>query len=287
MAGRLLRRIAAELLGEEKARLVWSRLDLVGDIAVLKKPPHDSITVEDLERVAGELLERLPYVKSVWLAESPVEGPYKTRRFRHLAGEERSETIYREHGCRFKVDITRVFVTPRLSYEHLRVARMVAPGETVVNMFAGAGLFSVVIACKSRPSRVYSIDVNPDAYKYMVENAELNGVSGVVSPILGDAASVIEGGLRGVADRVIMPLPELALKYLPYAVEALRGEGYIHVYLHVYAPRGGDPLKASEALVTGRLEELGVKHRILGSRGVRPVAPRTLQTVVDVVVEGG
>lgn len=285
MANRLLRRIAEEVLGEEKARLIWSRLDVVGDIAILKKPLTDSITVSDLARVAEELVRRLPYIKSVWLAESPVEGPYKTRRFTHLAGEERSETVYIEHGCRFKVDIRRVFITPRLNYEHLRIAKLVFPGEVVVNMFAGAGLFSIIIACKSKPGRAYSIDINPDAYRYMVENIELNKVGDTVIPILGDAAKVIVEELSGVADRVLMPLPELALDYLPYAVRALRGKGVIHVYLHVSTPKGTDPLKTSEQLVRDRLRELGVRHMVLGSRKVRPVAPRTMQTVVDVVVE--
>lgn len=287
MANRLLRRIAEEVLGGEKARLVWSRLDIVGDIAVLKKPLSGDVSRSDLEKLALTLIHRLPYIRSVWLAESPVKGPYKTRRYTHLAGEYRSETVYVEHGCRFKVDIRSVFITPRLNYEHLRIARLVSPGEVIVNMFAGVGLFSIIAACKSKPRIVYSIDVNPYAYRYMVENVKLNKVAGIVVPILGDAARVIEEKLQGVADRVLMPLPELALEYLPYAVKALRGRGVVHVYLHVATPKGTDPLKTSERLVGDRLEEMGVRYRVLGSRRVRPVAPRTLQTVVDVVVESG
>lgn len=280
-----MRRIAEEVLGGEKARLVWSRIDIIGDIAVIKRPFTGGVDLEDLKRVAAELVRRLPYIKSVWLAYSPVEGPYKTREFIHLAGEPRSETVYVEHGCRFRVDIRRVFITPRLNYEHIRIARLVEPGEVVVNMFAGAGLFSIIAACKSRPRTVYSIDVNPDAYRFMVENVRLNRVEDVVVPILGDAARVVEERLVRVADRVLMPLPELALEYLPYAVKALRGRGTVHVYLHVHYPRGTDPLKTSERLVGEALKALGVRYKVVGSRRVRPVGPRTLQTVVDVVVE--
>ncbi len=286
MGDRLLRRIAARVLGPEKAGRVWSRLDIVGDIAVVKAAPG-SLSVEELRMIAEELLRELPYVRSVWLAASPVRGSHKVRRLVHLAGEERTETVYVEHGCRFKVDIARVFVTPRLNYEHARVAGLVRPGEVVVNMFAGAGLFSVIIACKARPRRVYSIDINPAAYEYMKVNARLNRVEDVVVPILGDAAEVVSSRLRGVADRVLMPLPDLALEYLPHAVGALRGRGVIHVYLHVRAPKGSDPLALSTGMVSSRLDHLGVLYRIAGVRRVRPVGPRTLQTVVDVVVDGG
>ncbi len=273
-----------EVLGEEKARVVWSRIDIVGDIAVIKMPLHGMVTVEELRRLAERILEEVKHVKSVWLAEGPVEGGERVRsKLTHLAGEERTVTVYREHGCRFKVDIARVFITPRLNYEHLRIARLVRPGETVVNMFAGAGLFSIIIARYSKPRRVYSIDINPYAYKYMVENVRLNRVEGIVEPILGDAAKVVEERLRGVADKVLMPLPELALDYLPYALTALRGSrGVLHVYLHVEAPKGVDPMAHGLELLEDRLRGLGVDYRLLGSRVVRTVGPRRYQVVYDV-----
>jgi tRNA (guanine37-N1)-methyltransferase len=109
---RLLRRIAEGVLGPSKASLVWARIDIVGDIAVIKKPFTEEVTIEDLSKLGEELIRRLPYIRSVWLAAGPVEGSYKTRKFIHLAGEERSDTIYVEHGCRFHVDIRRVFITP-------------------------------------------------------------------------------------------------------------------------------------------------------------------------------
>ena len=273
-----------EVLGEEKARVVWSRIDIVGDIAVIKMPLHGMVTVEELRRLAERILEEVKHVKSVWLAEGPVESGERVRsKLTHLAGEERTVTVYREHGCRFKVDIARVFITPRLNYEHLRIARLVRPGETVVNMFAGAGLFSIIIARYSKPRRVYSIDINPYAYKYMVENVRLNRVEGIVEPILGDAAKVVEERLRGVADRVLMPLPELALDYLPYALAALRGSrGVLHVYLHVEAPKGVDPMAHGLEPLEDRLRGLGVDYRLLGSRVVRTVGPRRYQVVYDV-----
>ncbi len=279
---KILRRIAEEVLGPEKARIIWARIDLIGDIAVIKKPITYDIPLEDLRRVAEELVTRIPYIKSVWLAATPVSGEYKLRSLIHLAGEERSTTIYKEHGCRFLVDVARVFITPRLSYEHLRIARQVKAGETIVNMFAGAGLFSIVIACKARPQKVYSIDLNRYAYELMKKNVELNKVEDIVVPIHGDAAKIVEERLQGIADRVLMPLPDLAIKYLPYALKALKDKGTIHVYLHVHAPRGVNPVgKAWERVK----ENLAVDAKLLYGRIVRPVGPRRYQVVLDIEAE--
>jgi len=280
----LIRRVAEEVLGPgDRARSVWKRADLIGDIMVLKQPP--GVGVDELRLIAERVLERLPYVRSVWLAAGPVRGEHRVReRLVHLAGERRTRTVYREHGCSFLVDIEKVFITPRLSYEHLRVARLVRPWETVVNMFAGAGLFSVLAACKSRPRRVYSIDINPEAYKLMSENAVLNRVDSIVIPLLGDAAMIARSMLRGTADRVLMPLPELALDYIPHALAALRSRSMLHVYLHISYARGEDPRRKAEHMVEEALLRAGAASvSIIGSRRVRPVGPRTDQVVVDAV----
>lgn len=282
--GKLLRRLAREVLGEEYARRLWGRLEIIGDIAVIRVP--FDIDVERLKPLAERILEELPYVKSVWAGLPGVKGAYRLRPFIHLAGEERSETIYREHGCLFKVDIRRVYISPTLNYEHKRIAMLVKPGEVVTNMFAGAGLFSIVIAKYSKPRRVYSIDINPDAYRYMVENIRLNHVEDIVEPILGDAGEVIRERLRDTSDRVLMPYPELALEYLRYALMALKESmGYIHVYLHVEAPKGIDPLLEAERIVREELSKRNVREvRIINKRIVRTVAPRKYQVVVDVFV---
>ncbi|MEB3860001.1 MAG: class I SAM-dependent methyltransferase family protein [Desulfurococcales archaeon] len=284
----MLKSIASEVLGEEKAREVWSRIDVVGDIAIIKKPLRGSLQLEDFVKIGERLVEKVKYINSVWLAASPVEGDHRVRRnLVHLAGEKRTVTVYREHGCAFLVDVSKVFVTPRLSFEHYRVARLVRPGEVIVNMFAGAGIFSIVIAKIARPRRVYSIDINKDAYRLMERNTRLNGVEDIVIPLHGDAAEIVSRMLRGVANRVLMPLPMLALDYLEYASLALKDRGVIHVYLHVGFDRGENPSRKAVDEVVGRLEELRLTARKVYARVVRPVGPRRVQVAVDVEVERG
>ncbi len=282
VAIRLLRSIAREVVGEEKAREVWSRIDIIGDIAIIKKPLRTSLSLEDYRSIGAKLLERVKYVRSVWLAASPVEGEYRVRReLIHLAGDKRTVTVYREHGCSFLVDISKVFVTPRLGFEHYRVAKLVRPGEVIVNMFAGAGIFSIVIARIARPSKVYSIDINREAVELMKRNVEINSVKDVVVPIHGDAAEVVSRRLSGIADRVLMPLPVLAISYLGHALESLKDRGALHVYLHISYGKGEDPRDKASGIVLNEVERLGYSVENIQARVVRPVGPRTVQVVVD------
>ncbi|HWQ17386.1 MAG TPA: class I SAM-dependent methyltransferase family protein [Sulfolobales archaeon] len=280
---RLVREIAKEILGEEKANLVWSGLDIVGDIAVMRKPPN--VEIEDLRILAEELLKKLSWLKSVWAAISPVEGSHRLRRLEWLAGEKRTETLYREHGCVFKVDIARVYISPRLSYEHIRIARLVKPGENIINMFAGAGLFSIIIARFAKPARVISIDINEDAYKLMLENIELNKVRGVVVPIKGDALELIDR-YSNTAQRVLIPLPELALRAFPKALRAIDREGYIHVYEFTNARNKLEALEQVEKIYRETIEGNRdvAKYSIEGRRIVRSVGPRKYQVVLDIWV---
>lgn len=279
--GKLLRDLAERVLGREYRDRLWGRVEIIGDIAVIRKPPD--LDIEVFKPVGEEILKALPYVKSVWLAITPVKTHHRVREHVFLAGEERSVTTYREHGCVFKIDINAVYVSPVLNYEHKRVAELVRPGEFIINMFAGAGLFSIVIARKARPAKVVSIDINPRAYELMLENIVLNGVEDVVEARLGDAAQVIKE-YAGSADRVLMPLPEYSRTYLPHAVSALKGCGFIHAYDFVSAEGRREAITLCKEVFEKVLSELGVKHEIVFSRVVRSVGPRYYQVVEDIRV---
>ncbi|MHC1589696.1 MAG: class I SAM-dependent methyltransferase [Candidatus Hecatellaceae archaeon] len=277
MRGKGLKGKLKSLLSEGEAAEFRSSLEIIGDLAVVRLPPR-------LEPLGGRLAEAIMQVhsnvKAVFSQASPVEGEFRLRRLRHLAGENRTETVHREHGYLFKTDIAQTYFSPRLQYERVRVARLVQPGETVVNMFAGVGCFSIVIARKAKPAKVYSVDLNPQAYRYMRENILLNRLVGVVKPILGDAKTVVEK-LKGQADRVLMPLPAKAREYLPYALQALKPRGgWIHYYDFVQADDRREALTEAFRLIPESLE--GFRLKAAFGRIVRSVGPRWYQTVLDV-----
>jgi tRNA (guanine37-N1)-methyltransferase len=224
-------------------------------------------------------------IKTVLTPVTRITGDFRVREVRLLAGENRTATSHRESGCIFRLDVEKCYFSPRLSYEHLRIAKLVVSGETVVNMFAGVGCFSIVIAKTQGKTRVYSIDVNPNAVQYMKENVEINQVSASVVPMLGDSKEIIQTQLQGVADRVLMPLPEKALEYLPYALSTLKKTGgYIHFYDFQHAPGKQDPVEKTKLVVADKLDSLGVCYVFVNSRVVRPTGPNWYQTVLDIKV---
>ena len=70
------------------------------------------------------------------------------------------------------------------------MASLVQSGETVVDLFAGVGPFSVLIAKRNPERKVYAVDINPEAVELLKVNARVNRVENRVFPILGDARQI-------------------------------------------------------------------------------------------------
>jgi len=265
------------LVGAEDLRRAIKGVDIIGRIAVIKIPRE----WHRIKHQVGEkVLARLG-VDSVYMQTTPARRGDRVRGLEWLAGKRSTETIYSEHGCKFFVDIDKVYFSPRLSNERRRVADLVVEGETIVNMFAGVGTFSIIIA-KTRGARVFSIDNNPNAFELMVENVALNRLNGMVIPILADARVAAED-LGQIADRVLMPLPELAEAYLGDAVRMLGSQGWIHVYTH---EEGGCEVEAVESAKSRMLKSAAQFAEVAYCEGkvVRSVGRKSYQVVLDMLV---
>lgn len=259
---------------------VYSSFDTVGDIAVIKLPP--STQIPPLE-VAQTILATNRGVKTVLLQQSKVAGAYRLRTLSWVAGEQKTKTIHKEHDCLFEVDLEKSYFSPRLSGERLRIAQLVTSAETVVNMFAGIGCFSILIAKQIPSAKVFSIDINPEAVRCMENNIRLNRVFGQVVPLLGDAKALIDTKLQGTADRVLMPLPEKALDYLPCAVSALKAEGgWIHGHCFEHATKEEDPKEKAKAKISAKLKAANTRFTLPFARIIRPIGPNWHHIVVDI-----
>ena len=230
--------------------------------------------------IGKTLLEQVSTANSVFYQSSPVEGDFRTRRLEVIAGEEKTQTEYKENGCRFIVDVEKAFFSPRLSTERERIAGLVNEGEVVINMFGGVGMFSL-LAAKDTACTVYNIDINPIAAKLCRENAQINKLKVEVISLNGDATQIINEQLSGKADRVLMLLPERSDEFLHSALTGLKDKGIIHYYSHIHADRKQDAPKLSEEHF---LSVNKTNAEIITSRNVRPVGPRFYQTVVDVKI---
>jgi tRNA (guanine37-N1)-methyltransferase len=276
----VLKTILKEILPPGDISKLYSAFDIIGSIIIIKIP--DSLNSKK-QIIADTILMNLKSAKSVFAQTSAVQGDYRIRRLEHLAGDNSVITEYKEHGCRFKVDVTKTYFSPRLSTERMRVSKMITDNEIITNMFAGVGTYSILIAKNNKSCKVYSIDSNPVANELALINAKLNKVQGQVIPICGDAREVIIRQLKGTSTRVLMPLPEKAKEFVDFAVMALKQNGgMVHYFAHVKAP--SKKLALDNAALDVRYAFVNHDYKIVSTRVVREVGPRLYQTVSDIIV---
>jgi tRNA (guanine37-N1)-methyltransferase len=216
--------------------LVPSSFDVIGDICVLELP---EVLVGKKKVVGTAVLDTFKNIKVVLLKTGRVGSEFRVPSVEVIAGENRTETVHTEHGLRYKLDVARVYFSPRLSGERLRVAGQVAGGERVLVMFAGVGPYAVLVSRLSG-AVVSAVELNPVAVDYLRRNVLLNKVK--VDVYGGDVREVVP--TLGVFDRIVMPLPKDSSHFLDVALPALRKGGVVHYY--VFA---GNTLEASGGAV--------------------------------------
>ena len=273
----MLKKALENVLTENESDELISAFDQIGEIIIVRIP--DSLLAK--KKIIGKaLLDEVKIVRSVFYQASAVEGEFRTRGLEILAGEDNTETEYKEFGCRFTVDVKNAFFSPRLSTERDRIGNLVQDGEVVNNMFAGIGMFSI-IAAKKKKCTVYSLDINPAASKLCETNIGLNKLAGNIISINGDASEIIKEQLMNKSDRTLMLLPERSDEFLESAINTTKDGGIIHYYSHIHADKKIDAGKLSEEHY---LKVTPVKSEIINSKIVRAVGPRFYQTVVDIKI---
>ena len=248
--------------------------EVIGDIALLEDPDLDQ---QKASRIADALLRTQPNIKTVIKPLTPVIGEFRVREFEIIAGEPRTETVHREYGCLYKVDLARAYFTPRLSTERSRILSWIKEGDAVVDMFAGVGPYSILLAKSKKPSKVIAIDKNPDAVHYLKENIILNSVKNIEA-IEGDAREEAKK-FAGTADHVIMNLPHNAHEFLDSAILLTKPGGIIHYY--GITPED-DLFESSIELIKAAAERAGRQVEVLEKRVVRSYAPHQYNICIEV-----
>ena len=248
-------------------------VDVVGDIVIVRL---GKLSLAAKRRFGKAILAEVPNVKAVYDQEGGIEGEFRLRKVEHIAGDKRTLTVHKENGCSFKVDIASCYFSPRLATERLRVAREVRKGEKVLNMFAGVGPFSILIA-KLSGAKVLSCEINPEACAFHEENDRKNKVDGLVKVVRSDAMELLNL-TKEKFHRVIMPHPSQSDMFLPTALKLLRKGGTIYYYRHVL---GRNPEEGAEA-IGKELHELLPRGAKLSARKVRAVGPRWLEMCAEI-----
>ena len=277
-----LKELLMSEIGKEAIKCVPSSFDIIGSrdgaIAVVEIPPG----CERFKEVIGKGIMRIHRnVRAVYAKASVRKGVYRVRSYELIAGERISEVIHKEGGIRMKLDITKVYFSPREATERIRIAKQVRPEETVMVMFAGVGPYALVIAKhQPRVRKVVAIEINPTAYNYMVENIRINGFKNKIVPILGDVRDKAKEWY-GCCDRVVMPLPKGAYLYLSQAFRCLKDRGIVHFYHWALE----SDLFTNSYLLLERFAILNSRSiKILNMRKVLPYAPKIYKICIDALV---
>jgi tRNA (guanine37-N1)-methyltransferase len=256
----------------------------LGDVVIV-----DEDDPERARALADAIAESNLPVRAVLNRASKVQGEKRIRDWEVLvadagddSGESRppTETVHREYGCEFALDLAAVYFSPRLATERHRVTEQVQAGEHAFDMFAGVGPF--VIPFAKRGAETVGVDVNERAIEYLHENASRNGVADRVTAIHGDVRDVAED-YTGWADRILMNLPHSADEFLETAVSLAGDSCLVHYYdiQHEDDPYG--PGERAIRRVAAPAYEVTVENR----HTVRSYAPHELNVVLDVRLERG
>lgn len=243
--------------------------EALGGIAVIDAIPSAE------KKVASAILRTNPSIRTVLQKAGAVKGRYRIRKFRYVAGERNYVADYRENGCAFRFDVRTAFFSTRLAYERKRVSGLVKPGESVMVMFSGVGPFAIEMAKAHPDCRVVAIELNREAHKAAVANKELNGVENVVL-VHGDVKKLAPK-YRGFADRIVMPLPKVASRFLGEAMLVAKDRCVVHYYTFCRADGEDDAVAGIRSFVESR----GRRFRMLAKRMVRPYSSTEIEIVVD------
>lgn len=233
----------------------------IGDILVLDKyDPND-----DFKEIAKK-----HNVKTI-IKINKIEGDKREPQIKILYGKE-TETIHKENNCLFKLDLAKVMWSKGNNNERIRIANLVKEDETVIDMFAGIGYFSIPIGKFSPAQKIISTEINHNSYYYLKENIRINKITNI-EPFLGDNRDIVPD-FKG--DRIIMGYVKTTHHFLDTAINSLNKNGILHYHETV-------PDKLINTRPIKRIREAAEDRdvELLNIQKIKRYAPGVMHVVID------
>ena len=204
-----------------------SGFHLVGHVALVHL---DFETMRYAPLIGEKTLEYDKRIMSVAVRTGPTEGTTRLPSYELVAGNGNTVTTHIEDGVKFRLNPLRLTFSGGNRKERSRLSKLVKDDEVVVDMFSCVGQFALHIA-KSAKVEVTAIEINPEAYQFLLENIKLNEMEDRVIALLGDCREVHP---KRTASRVVMGYLHNTIEYLPFALETIVEDGgFIHMHMNV------------------------------------------------------
>jgi len=253
------------------------------------------------KKLIGEvLIDKHPYIKMVVNKLNTIENEFRFFQMEVIANKDDctdTNVEVKNLNCIFRFDFAKVYWNPRLATEHERIVQMLEKNDVLYDVFSGVGPFAIPAAKKK--SKVLANDLNPDSYKYLVENKKLNKVESLTAynmdgrdflrnTVKNDMLSewkLLENGETVYVKKfhIAMNLPALAIEFLDVFRGWLDGHEEVLSYkllnlplVHCYCFVKGefdDPKAEVVKKVEEVLQTTLEKNKIYHIQEVRHVAP--------------
>lgn len=258
-----------------RASLLPAGYQIIGHVVLLKLPKMKS--PQQKQKIGSAILSLLPYVKTVCEIKE-IKGELREPIINVVAGNV-TETIHTENTIKYKLDVSKTMFSKGNLSERKRLIPQIKENETIVDMFAGIGYFSLGIAKFTRAKEILAIEKNPVAYNYLAENIMVNKINNI-NAIQGDCR-VASSSFRNYADRIIMGYFPGTEEFLPYALFMAKNNCIIHFH-NIYKTK--DLWKKPIEQISYGCKRLGIKFEIISKKKVKSYAPNIFHVVIDFMV---
>ncbi|MEM5778395.1 MAG: class I SAM-dependent methyltransferase family protein [Candidatus Aenigmatarchaeota archaeon] len=248
---------------------------IIGKIFLIKLKSN---LLKHKKLIGRVILEMFPYIHTVCLIKE-IKGLKRSPKIEIIAGCKNTQTLHKEQDCKFLLDVSKIMWSQGNKEERKRVIKLVKSKETIIDMFAGIGYFSIFIAKYCNPKKIYAIDINPKAIEYLRKNVWLNNVESKIEILQGDCRK-FANLLKNTADRIIMGYLFKTENYLKYALEIAKSNCIIHLHRTV-------KIEEIEE-IKQKIMKIGQKNKckikITNVKKVKSYAPRIWHVVFDLKI---
>lgn len=270
-----IKTVVQKELSKKELSLLRRAFDTIGSIAVLEIPEE----LKGKEKLIAEAILKInKNIKTVLKKAGIHETEFRTQKMKYLAGKRTKETIHKEHNTQIKLNVEKVYFSPRLATERKRIADQVKPGESIIVMFSGCAPYPCVIAKTTKAKEIVGIELNPEGHRYAEQNIKLNRIDNVTL-FNRDVAEVVPK-LKKKFDRIIMPLPKSAGDFLAPAFRASKPGTIIHFY--AFEEEG--KFNVAHKRIAEEAKKHSIKYKILKTIKCGQQSPKTFRICVDFVI---